>query len=418
MRAADERPLLADVEAIAYPRFAGTCAEVKARRWVYDQLKATGLTVHEEFFRTARHAVRRLRLTIHTMVSVGALALATMYDTGHFGAAAVLGLGLVGAFPFFAKWRLQVEGAFDVGEMVETANVIAERPAAGGAAGPGDGVLGPGDGVCGPAVDAPAQPSRRGVIFIAHVDSKSVALPTFVPVAVLVAFLLGVLAYGLLAAYAAIAGGAPALPAALAPATVLPVLALATFALPFLPFGDESPGALDNASGVAVLLDLARRLPADPALADTDLAFVASGAEELGLAGAMRWAQKHGDDWDPAQTLVVNVDSVGAGKGLIAVDVRGEVAGRSTARFLADVTREAKLPLRHLPFLPGVGVDSMPLAARGFATISLLGEVLGGASRRIHTRRDTTEWLNEEGLRNASRAAAAIARAHAASRSS
>ena len=392
---ADERALLADVEAIAYPRFAGTRAEAKARRWVYDQFQATGLTVHEEFFRTARHAVRRLRLTIHTMVSVGALALATMYDTGHFWAAAVLGLGLVGAFPFFAKWRLPMEGAFDVGETVETANVIAERPGAGAPL----------------AGDSPQ--TKRGVVFIAHVDSKSVALPTFVPVVVLVTFLLGMLAYTALAAYATFTGAAPVLPAALAPATVLPVLALATFALPFLPFGDDSPGAMDNATGVAVLLDLARRLPADPALADTHLVFLASGAEELGLAGAMRWAQKHGDEWDPAHTLVVNVDSVGVGKGLIAVDVQGEVAGRSTAKFLADVTRDAKLPLRHLPFLPGVGVDSMPLAARGFPTISLLGEVLGGASRRIHTRHDTIDWLNEEGLRNASDAAAAIARAFA-----
>ena len=74
-----------------------------------------------------------------------------------------------------------------------------------------------------------------------------------------------------------------------------------------------------------------------------------------------------------------------------------------------SAARAAGTDLHRLPFLPGVGVDSMPWAARGFPTVSLLGEVLGDPARRIHTPRDTLDLLTEEGLARAARTARAIA---------
>ena len=71
--------------------------------------------------------------------------------------------------------------------------------------------------------------------------------------------------------------------------------------------------------------------------------------------------------------------------------------------------RAAGAELRRLPFLPGVGVDSMPWAARGFPTVSLLGDILGDPARRIHTPRDTLDHLTEEGLARAARTTRAIA---------
>ena len=51
----------------------------------------------------------------------------------------------------------------------------------------------------------------------------------------------------------------------------------------------------------------------------------------------------------------------------------------------------------------------MPIRARGFSTVTLLGRVLGGGARRIHTSADTIEHLTEEGLRDAADVVHALA---------
>jgi hypothetical protein len=50
--------------------------------------------------------------------------------------------------------------------------------------------------------------------------------------------------------------------------------------------GNRSPGALDNASGVAAVIAAARGVPND-----SDIGVLITDAEELGLAGAMSWAR-------------------------------------------------------------------------------------------------------------------------------
>ncbi len=72
-----------------------------------------------------------------------------------------------------------------------------------------------------------------------------------------------------------------------------------------------APGADDNASGVAVLLEAARLLAADPPAREVIVLFTA--AEEMGQAGAEAWAAQA-----PALGLapgwVLNVDQVGASR--------------------------------------------------------------------------------------------------------
>jgi hypothetical protein len=76
---------------------------------------------------------------------------------------------------------------------------------------------------------------------------------------------------------------------------------------------------------------------------------------------------------------------------------------RSAAR-----TAERRVDLA--PFLPGAGVDSQPVSARGYATVTLLGAVFGAAALRMHTAGDRVDALDEEGLQAAVEVVAAIAR--------
>jgi hypothetical protein len=81
-----------------------------------------------------------------------------------------------------------------------------------------------------------------------------------------------------------------------------------------------TPGAQDNASGVAVLLELARTLPGMDL--PFRLRFVFFGAEEVGLFGSRAYLDRHREDLQRCE-LVFNMDSVG-GKD-IWIDMRDGV---------------------------------------------------------------------------------------------
>ena len=88
-----------------------------------------------------------------------------------------------------------------------------------------------------------------------------------------------------------------------------------------------TPGAQDNASGVAVLLELARTLP--KLNLPFRLRFVFFGAEEVGLLGSKAYVDRHRQDLQRCE-LVFNMDSVG-GKD-IWIDMRDGVRNVPSAR--------------------------------------------------------------------------------------
>jgi hypothetical protein len=61
---------------------------------------------------------------------------------------------------------------------------------------------------------------------------------------------------------------------------------------------NKSPGALDNAVSVAVVLELARIYKNAP-LNNYDLIFLTPGSEELNLGGAISFINKHFKEFDP-----------------------------------------------------------------------------------------------------------------------
>lgn len=380
--------LLGTVERFAFPRFAGGAGERRAGDLVEEAFRAAGLQVGREPFTTATGAMFRLRLLIQGIVALAVVALAWTARLDP-AAAALFGAALLLLISGAGTWRRGLEGAFDVGRQLTSENIVGRR------AQPG------------------AHPVR--VVILAHRDTKSSALPTLVPAVVVLMTVAWVLAVTVAAGVTLLRGGAAVPGAAVILPTAFGVAGLLV-AVAFNPSGDRSVGAMDNATGLAVLLHAARELPKRTELREVDLTFLCTGAEELGLAGALRWIQAHAAELDPARTVFVNVDSVGVGRLLLAVDVRGRApGGRALATVVREAARRAQVPLRMLPFLPGAGVDSMPIGARGFATVTILGQVFGGAAGRIHTARDTIEHLNEEGLQHAARLVEEIVRQAAAS---
>jgi Peptidase family M28 len=399
------------VERFAFPRQAGSDAERRAAGLVADRFAALGLAVAREPFHASPAAIGRFKILLHGGGAVlGAAVCAAAAAAPALGAA--LGAGTLLLLARATRWSRRLERAFDSGPQIESQNIVARRPARdreNAGARPHDAASDASD-----ANDAPAP----HIVVLAHVDSKSMRWPTFVPATLL---LVAALTIGVCTAWSiltALGLASPIGPAAAAAAAALVTVSLALGLLNSP--GNESPGAMDNASGIAVLLALAERLSRDERLAAAHLTFLATGAEEIGLAGAMRWTQRHAGEYPRDSTLFINIDSAGVGSTLLLMDAHGrkfvaqDARGGPTLR-VAELARrvasQEKIPLRIVPSILGVGVDTMPIASRGFNTVTILGDVLGPASRRIHTPRDTILHLHEAGLARAAALAHALAAA-------
>lgn len=91
----------------------------------------------------------------------------------------------------------------------------------------------------------------------------------------------------------------------------------------------DSPGADDNGSGTALVLELARRLKEKP-LKNAEVFFAFWGAEERGLFGSRQFVREFDAKLDKELTYVVNADCVGVGDHLTIHTGQGVVFRRRT----------------------------------------------------------------------------------------
>jgi Peptidase family M28 len=146
------------------------------------------------------------------------------------------------------------------------------------------------------------------------------------------------------------------------------------------------PGANDNASGVAALLELARELADRPD--DVRLLLIVPGGEEAGMAGMTRWIERHRCALDPGRTLVLGFDSVASGRPVLSA--RESLTGRFRDPDLVLAERGADRAGLARPPRVGLGAGTDPLVARyaGFRAISLLSWRDGGIAN-LHRPSDT-----------------------------
>lgn len=348
----------ADLEALAHPRPAGSGAEARARAHVRARLEGLGYAVTEEPFTYDDRALR-VGYPALLLVAAGAFGLAAL------GLAPLL-LTAVLALAIGVPVIVATGGGappFTDGTRRRSANLTAR---------PGD--------------DATPDPTSGHLVVVAHVDAKSQRL-SFLgrTVAAAVAMLGVLLVVG--AGVGAMVGGGEAWVAVGRIGALLAGFGLGATGL--AGYGDDSPGALDNASGVAALLALAEALPAR-LRGRARLTLVVTGAEELGLVGADRWVARHRHELHRAS--VVNLDTVG-GRGPLLLTGHDRSRGVGTARALADVLAvaadEAGVPLvrRMVPF-PG-GVDSFVFARAGVAAVTLAAGTATSTFRHVHRPSDT-----------------------------
>jgi Zn-dependent M28 family amino/carboxypeptidase len=176
-------------------------------------------------------------------------------------------------------------------------------------------------------------------------------------------------------------------------------------------------GANDNLSACAALVLLAKHLtPTQPD--DVEYVFVVTACEEAGTGGAWALAKEMRSQWDPRDTDIVVLDSIGGGE--LCVFQEGEmIPWRIPARLL-DAARQAagddeRFSKLFLFPLPAGATDALPFLAHGFNAIGL-----GRVDRRIgtplhyHLASDTPDNLDFDQVVESSDYVALLARRLAA----
>ncbi len=149
-----------------------------------------------------------------------------------------------------------------------------------------------------------------------------------------------------------------------------------------------SPGACDNASGVAAVISAARGLKADP-IGNIDLWVLLTGAEESGSEGMAAFVRSHRAELADRRAAFINLDSVGFGR-IHCVTGEGPVATTALDRGLIELCeqiatdRDLELGKVRIP----MRTDAVAAQVRGFSAISLIGADDGVGSPLAHTLGD------------------------------
>ena len=355
--------LLASAAAHAFPRRAGSAGDRRVIDLLSDRLDNLGFDVATEDFSydlaPVEHILRwALAGGACLIVAAGWLVGRSPLWSMAVTAVVVLGGGIL------LGWSPWLEGLYRREGSTRTANVVGTRAA--------------------------ADPRRR-LILMAHHDSKSQSLALPARMGATMGIAVGVLGVAIGAGIEftgrndglAWVGSVAGLVAGLC------LLALAT-----MTSGNESPGGVDNAGSLAIVLELAARLDELPS--DIELVVLFTGAEEDHMVGAMRWLDSHADEFAEDSTTCFNFDGAGSPGRTVLITRYG--IGRAFApdveRVAVAVAQEMAIPIRRIVMAPAVGIDAIPFAHRGIGCLTFSSGSLGRATYAVHSAGDIADHLD------------------------
>jgi len=170
---------------------------------------------------------------------------------------------------------------------------------------------------------------------------------------------------------------------------------------------NQSVGSVDNASGTAILIELAKLIKNYP-LEKTDVIFLWCGAEEMGIWGSKQYCAKHFEeldhDYDLNKSYNINIDMVGSYVGI--VDETGLIKKKKLNYNLNDVLEasatQLNVPFKRASMAFGTGSDHLALRAftkkavkKGFQVSCFLSKE---DSKYIHSKKDTPERCSATNL--------------------
>ena len=364
----DGKQIFDEAAELSFPRYPGSEGDAKAIAWLEDRVRAIGLEPSLQWF---SYDLRPANMALQLVLVMSALLLATAGFSTSASPLAGLILLATAMIPGFAflTWSPWLEQLYRREGTTRTANVIGRRAA--------------------------TEP-RMTLILMAHNDSKSQSLSFPFRMGLTVVAITGVLVLASVVMVAVFSGGLPG------PSWSAPfaggVSALAALALSTMKSGNRSPGGVDNAGSVAIVLAVARRM-IDELGDDIELVVLSTGAEEDHMVGAMRWLDAHLEEI-VRPVFCLNLDGAGAPGRAVLIERFG--FGRLFSTEMSAAARRSAERLginpRGIVMLPGMGIDAIPFAHRGVPCLTLSSGSLGRATMSVHSANDRAEHLDPDAL--------------------
>jgi Peptidase family M28 len=209
---------------------------------------------------------------------------------------------------------------------------------------------------------------------------------------------------------------------ALAAIPALRKLGLVVSAGSLLAFGDIAtrtvvPGANDNLTAVAVLLELARLLRERP-VEGVRVLLVSTGSEESFMEGMRGWVRRHGPGLDRERTRVIVLETLGSAE-LILLEGEGMIwmtdYDPEVRDFIAASAQAAGAPLRRGLRL-GFATDALSALRAGFRTATLASCDEYKMPANYHSQRDIPRNVDFDTVAAGARVAEAAIRRAASAR--
>lgn len=164
-------------------------------------------------------------------------------------------------------------------------------------------------------------------------------------------------------------------------------------------------GAADNASGVAVAVELANRLQKEEGLAGWDVIVLLTGSEEVGMEGMAHFISENEKRLPRKSTVFLNFDNVGGGR-LHLISSEGMLYPLSADPELLQTAQKIVKSDERFSEVGTKGfhaltLDSLVARARGYRVLSLMGLDQNGLPHPWHWFNDTLENLDREVTRTA-----------------
>ncbi|TXT67717.1 MAG: membrane protein of unknown function [Promethearchaeota archaeon] len=158
---------------------------------------------------------------------------------------------------------------------------------------------------------------------------------------------------------------------------------------------NESPGALDNASGLYSVWKTAQYLNESP-FSHIEVWFILTGAEEIDQEGAAAFLNKYRSELSPENTLIINFDMVGLKNNPLEVVDSFYVPKEMINPFLIQLIEESaeKLDIKLKRWYLWIGgySDGMLFQEEGFfRTINFITKK---ASKYAHQKKDTYDLID------------------------
>jgi hypothetical protein len=159
-------------------------------------------------------------------------------------------------------------------------------------------------------------------------------------------------------------------------------------------------GALDNLTGVALAVEMAKQFSGDKRLEHTRLKVISFGSEETGLRGSRNYVSDHLDELRVENAAVFNIDTIKSEENLSIVQRELNPMVKYPAEMVqrtASAFEQAGVPYLKVN-MPVGATDGAAFQKAGIPTVSIIGLTVKKFDPTYHTRLDNLSNLDPRGL--------------------